>query len=196
MPPHTPSCEIPSAAVTGSVVQLRCRDQQSIPPATYSWYKDNQPIRPPHHPNATYLINSHTGILVCMCSDKEQGWSVSSRSYHVIMWKLHFVLTAGRLSASLSRTLQQALKGSSPHPPTSCLSLLQEFKAVSKEDSGRYSCLATNGVGPSQMCEGKHMTIGACVFPHRYFLPHLSAPEKISNAAGRKISVGLFQASF
>lgn len=67
VPPHTPSCEIPSAAVTGSVVQLRCRDQQSIPPATYSWYKDNQLIRPPRHPNATYLINSHTGILVCVC---------------------------------------------------------------------------------------------------------------------------------
>ncbi|XP_041822019.1 junctional adhesion molecule 2A isoform X2 [Chelmon rostratus] len=97
VPPHTPSCEIPSGAVTGSVVQLRCRDQQSIPPATYSWFKDNQPIRPPRHPNATYLINSHTGIL--------------------------------------------------------------EFKAVAKEDTGRYSCLASNGVGPPKKCEGKHMTI-------------------------------------
>lgn len=97
VPPHTPSCEIPSGAVTGSVVQLRCRDQQSIPPATYSWYKDNQPISPPRHANATYLINSHTGIL--------------------------------------------------------------EFKAVAKEDTGRYSCLASNGVGPPKMCEGKHMTI-------------------------------------
>lgn len=67
MPPHTPSCEIPSGAVTGSVVQLRCRDQQSIPPATYSWFKDNQPISPPRHANATYLINSHTGILVSVC---------------------------------------------------------------------------------------------------------------------------------
>lgn len=87
---------------------------------------------------------------------------MSSRSYHVIMWKLHFVLTAGRLSASCSRTPQEALKGSSPHPPSSCLSLLQEFKAVSKEDSGQYSCLASNEVGPSQMCDGKHMTIGVC----------------------------------
>lgn len=100
---------------------------------------------------------------MCVCSDKEQGWRVLSRSYHVIMWKLHFVLTAGRLPASRSRTLQQVLKGSSPHPPTSCLSLLQEFKAVSKEDSGRYSCLASNKVGTSPMCEGKHMTIGVCV---------------------------------
>ncbi|XP_070813890.1 junctional adhesion molecule 2A isoform X1 [Chaetodon trifascialis] len=97
VPPHVPSCEIPSGAVTGSVVQLRCQDQQSIPPATYSWFKDNQQIRPPRHANATYLINSHTGIL--------------------------------------------------------------EFKAVAKEDTGRYSCLASNGVGPPKMCEGKHMTI-------------------------------------
>uniref|UniRef100_A0A3P8RZ70 Junctional adhesion molecule 2a n=1 Tax=Amphiprion percula TaxID=161767 RepID=A0A3P8RZ70_AMPPE len=97
VPPHTPSCEIPSSAVTGSVVQLRCRDQQSIPPATYSWFKDNQPISPPRHANATYLINSHTGVL--------------------------------------------------------------EFKAVAKEDTGRYSCLASNGVGSPKMCEGKHMTI-------------------------------------
>ncbi|XP_042368934.1 junctional adhesion molecule 2A isoform X3 [Plectropomus leopardus] len=97
VPPQIPSCEIPSGAVTGSVVQLRCRDQQSIPPATYSWFKDNQLIKPPRHANATYLINSHTGIL--------------------------------------------------------------EFKAVAKEDTGRYSCQASNGVGQPKKCEGKHMTI-------------------------------------
>lgn len=97
VPPQTPSCEIPSGAVTGSEVQLRCRDQHSIPPATYSWFKDNQPIRPPSNANATYLINSRTGVL--------------------------------------------------------------KFKAVAKEDTGRYSCLASNGVGPSKMCEGKRMTI-------------------------------------
>uniref|UniRef100_A0AAQ4RC99 Junctional adhesion molecule 2a n=1 Tax=Gasterosteus aculeatus aculeatus TaxID=481459 RepID=A0AAQ4RC99_GASAC len=97
VPPHTPSCEIPSAAVTGSVVQMLCRDQQSIPPATYSWFKDSQPMSQPRRANATYLINPHTGVL--------------------------------------------------------------EFKAVAKEDTGRYSCLASNGVGTPKMCEGKHMTI-------------------------------------
>uniref|UniRef100_A0A3Q2G317 Junctional adhesion molecule 2a n=2 Tax=Cyprinodon variegatus TaxID=28743 RepID=A0A3Q2G317_CYPVA len=97
VPPQTPSCDVPASAVTGSAVQLRCRDQQSVPPATYSWFKDNKPISPPRHANATYLINSHTGIL--------------------------------------------------------------EFKSVAKEDSGRYSCLASNGVGSPKMCVGKHMTI-------------------------------------
>ncbi|XP_045912385.1 junctional adhesion molecule 2A isoform X1 [Micropterus dolomieu] len=97
VPPQTPSCEIPSAAVTGSVVKLRCRDQQSIPPATYSWFKDSQRIIPPRLTNATYVIDSQTGIL--------------------------------------------------------------EFKAVAKEDTGHYSCLASNGVGPPKTCKGKHMTI-------------------------------------
>ncbi|XP_023249113.1 junctional adhesion molecule B isoform X1 [Seriola lalandi dorsalis] len=97
VPPHTPSCEIPSSAVTGSVVQLRCRDQQSIPPATYSWFKNNQPISVPRQANATYLIDMQTGIL--------------------------------------------------------------EFKSVAKEDTGRYSCQASNRVGPAKMCEGKHMAI-------------------------------------
>ncbi|KAG7241014.1 hypothetical protein INR49_026044 [Caranx melampygus] len=97
VPPHTPACEIPSSAVTGSVVQLRCRDQQSIPPATYTWFKNNLPMNQPRQANATFLINSHTGVL--------------------------------------------------------------EFKAVAKEDTGRYSCLASNGVGTPKMCEGKHMTI-------------------------------------
>ncbi|XP_067116862.1 junctional adhesion molecule 2A isoform X1 [Osmerus mordax] len=97
VPPHTPSCDIPSSALTGSVVQLRCRDRQSIPPATYSWYKDDQPLVPSHLANATYKINPMTGIL--------------------------------------------------------------EFRTVSRTDTGQYSCLASNGVGPSKMCEGKRMKI-------------------------------------
>lgn len=79
VPPHTPSCEIPSAAVTGSVVQLRCKDQQSIPPATYTWFKDDQLMSQPRHANATYSINSHTGVLVSVCvhADKENHDIVS-----------------------------------------------------------------------------------------------------------------------
>lgn len=64
VPPQNPSCEIPSSAVTGSAVKLRCRDQQSIPPATYYWFKDDLLIRPPGHSNASYLINAQTGELV------------------------------------------------------------------------------------------------------------------------------------
>lgn len=138
VPPHTPSCDIPSGAVTGSAVQLRCRDRQSIPPATYSWFKDNQQISPPRNANATYLINSHTGILVSRRAKEKEG-SVCSRA-----------LQAERCNAFLP---------------------LQEFKAVAKEDTGQYSCLASNGVGPPKMCEGKHMTIGVCLTPPNTFQP-------------------------
>ncbi|KAJ8004242.1 hypothetical protein DPEC_G00156780 [Dallia pectoralis] len=63
VPPHTPACVIPSSVLTGSVVQLLCVDQQSIPPATYIWYKDDKPLTPYRLPNATYQINPTTGIL-------------------------------------------------------------------------------------------------------------------------------------
>lgn len=53
-------------------------------------------------------------------------------------------------------------------------SLPQEFKSVAKEDTGRYSCLASNGVGLPKMCEAKHMTIGVCVRFHTKsrLIPH------------------------
>lgn len=54
---------------------------------------------------------------------------------------------------------------------------VQEFKAVSKEDSGRYSCQASNGVGQPQMCEGKHMTIGVAFLGVRF----PSSPPGVAN---------------
>lgn len=64
VPPHTPNCHIPSSALTGSTVVLRCQDQYSIPPAVYTWYKDKKQLKLTHHANATYMINRDTGILV------------------------------------------------------------------------------------------------------------------------------------
>ncbi|KAF4075039.1 hypothetical protein AMELA_G00230030 [Ameiurus melas] len=63
VPPHIPSCEIPSSALTGSAVILRCMDQYSNPPASYTWYKDKKSVFPPRHTNATYSVNKETGIL-------------------------------------------------------------------------------------------------------------------------------------
>ncbi|KAI4894635.1 hypothetical protein NFI96_011385, partial [Prochilodus magdalenae] len=62
VPPHIPFCEIPSSALTGSLVELRCSDQHSIPPAVYTWYKDKKPLSIPPV-NATYTFNKKTGIL-------------------------------------------------------------------------------------------------------------------------------------
>ncbi|XP_051982461.1 junctional adhesion molecule 2A-like [Xyrauchen texanus] len=63
VPPHTPSCDIPSSALTGSPVELRCSDQHSIPPAVYTWFKDKIPL-PIHNANATYTVNKFTGVLL------------------------------------------------------------------------------------------------------------------------------------
>ncbi|XP_076838986.1 junctional adhesion molecule 2A isoform X2 [Brachyhypopomus gauderio] len=63
VPPHIPSCDIPTSALTGSRVELRCRDQHSIPPAVYTWYKDRRPLVPPRQANANYTVNQHTGVL-------------------------------------------------------------------------------------------------------------------------------------
>ncbi|XP_066518317.1 junctional adhesion molecule 2A [Hoplias malabaricus] len=62
VPPQIPDCEIPSSALTGSVVELRCSDKNSIPPASYTWYKDKKPLFPPRF-NATYIVDKHTGVL-------------------------------------------------------------------------------------------------------------------------------------
>ncbi|KAJ8253221.1 hypothetical protein GJAV_G00210430 [Gymnothorax javanicus] len=63
VPPNTPLCEIPSSAVTGSTVELRCRDKQSVPPAVYTWYKDNKKLTINRWPNITYSLDSSTGTL-------------------------------------------------------------------------------------------------------------------------------------
>ncbi|XP_072514091.1 junctional adhesion molecule 2A [Salminus brasiliensis] len=62
VPPHTPFCEIPSSALTGSLVELRCSDQYSIPPAVYTWYKDKKPLSH-KSANTTFTVNMNTGIL-------------------------------------------------------------------------------------------------------------------------------------
>ncbi|KAJ8405942.1 hypothetical protein AAFF_G00308300 [Aldrovandia affinis] len=63
VPPHTPVCEIPSSALTGAVVEMRCRDKQSFPPATYKWYKDNKPLSAAYLPNVTYSLDPRSGTL-------------------------------------------------------------------------------------------------------------------------------------
>uniref|UniRef100_A0A8C6WUC3 Junctional adhesion molecule 2b n=1 Tax=Neogobius melanostomus TaxID=47308 RepID=A0A8C6WUC3_9GOBI len=42
VPPHIPSCDVPSPVFVGSSLELHCKDKLSVPPATYRWYKDNK----------------------------------------------------------------------------------------------------------------------------------------------------------
>ncbi|KAF3843434.1 hypothetical protein F7725_002283 [Dissostichus mawsoni] len=37
VPPHVPSCEVPSSVFVGSGLELQCKDKLSVPPATYRW---------------------------------------------------------------------------------------------------------------------------------------------------------------
>uniref|UniRef100_A0A3Q4BW04 Ig-like domain-containing protein n=1 Tax=Mola mola TaxID=94237 RepID=A0A3Q4BW04_MOLML len=44
VPPHVPSCDVPSPVFVGSGLELHCKDKLSVPPATYRWYKDNRAL--------------------------------------------------------------------------------------------------------------------------------------------------------
>ncbi|XP_028648763.1 junctional adhesion molecule B isoform X1 [Erpetoichthys calabaricus] len=68
VPANIPSCEIPSTALTGSVVDLKCREQHGTPPSNYSWFKDGVllPVTPQldaRFANSSYMLNRRTGTL-------------------------------------------------------------------------------------------------------------------------------------
>ncbi|XP_061649171.1 junctional adhesion molecule 2b isoform X2 [Phyllopteryx taeniolatus] len=61
VPPHIPSCEVPSSVFAGSDLELLCKDKQSVPPATYSWYKDNRALKVSS--DAAYSMDARRGTL-------------------------------------------------------------------------------------------------------------------------------------
>ncbi|XP_048848052.1 junctional adhesion molecule 2A [Brienomyrus brachyistius] len=61
--PATPTCEIPSSALSGTVVELHCKDKHSVPPAKYKWFKDNKPLGPSGTANLTYTLDINSGTL-------------------------------------------------------------------------------------------------------------------------------------
>ncbi|XP_033864640.1 junctional adhesion molecule 2A-like isoform X1 [Acipenser ruthenus] len=68
VPPDVPSCGIPSSVLTGTVVELTCRDRQGTPPSLYRWYKDGvalptTPAQDPLFANSSYTLNSSSGTL-------------------------------------------------------------------------------------------------------------------------------------
>ncbi|XP_017550800.1 junctional adhesion molecule 2b [Pygocentrus nattereri] len=63
VPPHAPSCHVPETVIRGSAVELHCKDKLSVPPPTYSWYKDNKPLSTAHLPDINYSLDPKTGTL-------------------------------------------------------------------------------------------------------------------------------------
>ncbi|XP_037096211.1 junctional adhesion molecule 2b isoform X2 [Syngnathus acus] len=61
VPPHIPSCEVPRSVFVGSDLELLCKDKQSVPPATYSWYKDNRALKVSS--DTPYSMDTRRGTL-------------------------------------------------------------------------------------------------------------------------------------
>ncbi|XP_028350281.1 junctional adhesion molecule B isoform X2 [Physeter macrocephalus] len=66
--PAVPSCEVPSSALRGTVVELRCQDKEGNPAPEYTWFKDG--IRLLENPklgspsaNSSYTMNTKSGTL-------------------------------------------------------------------------------------------------------------------------------------
>lgn len=61
VPPHVPSCDVPSSVFVGSGLDLLCKDKLSVPPATYRWYKDNKALAATA--DTPYSIDTNKGTL-------------------------------------------------------------------------------------------------------------------------------------
>uniref|UniRef100_A0A2K6GX39 Junctional adhesion molecule 2 n=1 Tax=Propithecus coquereli TaxID=379532 RepID=A0A2K6GX39_PROCO len=66
--PAVPSCEVPTSALSGTVVELRCQDKEGNPAPEYTWFKDG--IRLLENPklgsqstNSSYTVNAKSGTL-------------------------------------------------------------------------------------------------------------------------------------
>ncbi|KGL85644.1 Junctional adhesion molecule B, partial [Tinamus guttatus] len=70
VPPTTPICEVPSSAMTGTVVELSCKENEGSPPSSYQWYKNGVALLEKtgtggaRGANVTYTMNKKSGTLV------------------------------------------------------------------------------------------------------------------------------------
>uniref|UniRef100_A0A8C5GN82 Junctional adhesion molecule B-like n=1 Tax=Gouania willdenowi TaxID=441366 RepID=A0A8C5GN82_GOUWI len=61
VPPHIPSCDVPSSVFVGSALELLCKDKLSVPPASYRWFKDNKALTATGE--SPYSIDTNKGML-------------------------------------------------------------------------------------------------------------------------------------
>ncbi|XP_025889457.1 junctional adhesion molecule B isoform X3 [Nothoprocta perdicaria] len=70
VPPTTPICEVPSSAMTGTVVELSCKENEGSPPSRYQWYKNGVALLEKtatggaRAANVTYSMNKKSGTLL------------------------------------------------------------------------------------------------------------------------------------
>ncbi|XP_075626207.1 junctional adhesion molecule B isoform X4 [Balearica regulorum gibbericeps] len=68
--PATPVCEVPSSAMTGTVVELSCKETEGSPPSEYQWYKNGVALLEKtgmgsaRAANVTYSMNKKSGTLL------------------------------------------------------------------------------------------------------------------------------------
>ncbi|KAM7066800.1 junctional adhesion molecule B isoform 3-T3 [Acridotheres tristis] len=68
--PTTPVCEVPSSAMTGTVVQMSCKETEGSPPSEYQWYKNGVALLEKtgtgsaRAANVTYTMNKKSGTLL------------------------------------------------------------------------------------------------------------------------------------
>lgn len=68
VPPATPTCKVPSSAMSGSTVELVCKESEGSPPSVYTWYKDNVVLmdvsaKDSTANNVSYTLNRSAGTL-------------------------------------------------------------------------------------------------------------------------------------
>ena len=67
--PAVPSCEVPSSALRGTVVELRCQDKEGNPAPEYTWFKNGVPLlenpkQGSQITNSSYTMTPKSGTLV------------------------------------------------------------------------------------------------------------------------------------
>ncbi|XP_069801430.1 junctional adhesion molecule B isoform X2 [Dendropsophus ebraccatus] len=62
--PSVPVCDVPSTAMSGSVVELKCREKEGNPASEYKWFKNGFPIElSAKATNSSFKVDRKTGTL-------------------------------------------------------------------------------------------------------------------------------------
>lgn len=106
VPPHVPSCDVPSSVFVGSGLELHCKDKLSVPPATYRWYKDNRALTATA--DTPYLIDMKRGTLVRKYQNAlSGGWK---RLYTDSYWSVLFLKKTWSPSSLFGTEIKQRVQ--------------------------------------------------------------------------------------